>query len=135
MRLTDLSIKRLAVPPTGRVTYSDDTVPGFGVRISASGMKSFVLLLGRSRKRITIGRYPTIALADARARARELVAERVLGKEDMPAIKFDDALPVFLASHDPENSLKPQTRLETERVLRKHFLPPFRHEPLHAIST
>ena len=58
-----------------------------------------------------------------------------MGKEDIPAIKFGDAMPIFLASHYPENSLKPRTRLETERVLRKHFLPPFRHEPLHAIST
>jgi integrase len=135
MRLTDLSIKRLVVPPTGQRTYTDDTLPGFGVRVSSAGTKSFVLVHGRSRRRITIGRYPTITLAKARARARELVAERVLGKEDLPTIKFEDALPVFLASQYPEHSLKPRTRVEAERVLKRHFLPPFRHELLHTITT
>lgn len=135
MRLTDLSIRRLVAPASGRMTYSDDRVPGFGVRVSASGVKSFVLLVGRSRKRITIGRYPIVGLAEARTKARELIAERVLGKEDLPSIKFESALPVFLASQYPQHSLKPRTRLEAERVLRKHFLAPFRYEPLHVITT
>lgn len=135
MHLTDLSFKRLRVPEKGRVTYGDDSIPGFGVRVSASGVKAFVLLVGRARKRITIGRYPSISLAEARAKARELIAQRVLGKEDLPALKFEDALPVFLASQYPEHSLKPRTRQEAERVLRKHFLPPFRYELLHTITT
>jgi integrase len=135
MRLTDLSIKRLRVPETGRVTYTDDTVSGFGVRVTASGVKTFTLMYGRNRKRVTIGRYPTISLAEARAKARELVAQRTLGKEDLPTIKFEDALPVFLASQYPEHSLKPRTRQEAERVLRKHFLAPFRYEVLHTITT
>ena len=54
MRLTDLSIKRLRVPETGRVTYTDDTVSGFGVRVTASGVKTFTLMYGRNRKRVTI---------------------------------------------------------------------------------
>jgi integrase len=135
MHFTDLTFKKLRVPEKGRVTYSDDAVPGFGVRVSASGVKSFVLLVGRARKRITIGRYPTITLAEARARAREMLAERVLGREDLPVIKFEDALPLFLASHYPEHSLKPRTRIEAERVMKRHFLAPFRYEPLHTITT
>jgi integrase len=135
MHLTDLTIRKLKVPENGRLTYADDGVPGFGVRVSSNAKKSFVLVIGRSRKRITIGRYPSISLLEARAKARELIAERVLGKEDVPSIKFEDALPTFLASHYPKHSLKPLTRLETERVLRRHFLAPFRHEPLHTINT
>jgi hypothetical protein len=69
MHLSDHTFKRLRVPEKGRVTYNDDSIPGFGVRVSASGVKSFVLLVGRSRKRITIGRYPLVTLAQARARA------------------------------------------------------------------
>ncbi len=135
MRLTDLSIKRLRVPVNGRVTYTDDTLPGFSVRVTASGVKTFTLMYGRNRKRITIGRYPAITLAEARAKARELVAQRTLGKEDLPTIKFEDAVPIFLASQYPEHSLKPRTRAEAERVLRKHFLAPFRYELLHTIAT
>lgn len=135
MRLTDLSIKRLRVPEKGRVTYTDDTLPGFGVRVTATGVKTFTLMYGRNRKRVTIGRYPGITLAEARAKARELVAQRTLGKEDLPSIKFEDVLPAFLAGQYPEHSLKPRTRQEAERVLRKHFLAPFRYEPLHAITT
>jgi integrase len=135
LRLTDLSIKKLRVPENGRVTYTDDTLSGFGIRVTARGVKTFTLMYGRKRKRVTIGRYPTILLSEARARARELLAQRTLGKEDLPSIKFEDAVPVFLASQYPENSLKPRTRLEAERVLRKHFLAPFRYEPLHTITT
>ena len=54
MHLSDLTLKRLRVPARGRVTYSDDSVPGFAVLVSASGVKSFVLLLGRSRKRVSV---------------------------------------------------------------------------------
>jgi len=31
MKITDLSVKSLRVPTTGRVTYNDDAVLGFGV--------------------------------------------------------------------------------------------------------
>ncbi len=135
MRMTDHTFKRLVVPQKGRVTYSDDSIPGFGVRVSASGVKSFVLLMGRSRKRITIGRYPLVTLAQARARARELIAERLLGKDDVPPMKFEEALPVFIASRYGDKYEKPRTRDETERLLRRHFLPKFRYEQLSTIRT
>ena len=87
MRLTDLSIKRLRVPVNGRVTYTDDTLPGFSVRVTASGVKTFTLMYGRNRKRITIGRYPAITLAEARAKARELgVSVSVFQSNDEGAI-------------------------------------------------
>ncbi len=135
VRITDLSIKRLIPPVKGQRTYTDGTLPGFGVRVASSGTKTFVLVHGRNRRRITIGRYPTISLQEARARARELIAQRVLGKEDLPPIKFEDAIPIFLASQYPEHSLKPRTREEAARVLHKHFLPPLRFEVVSTINT
>jgi integrase len=135
MHLTDLSLKKLRVPDTGRVTYADDALPGFGVRVSSSGVRSFVLLVGRSRKRVTIGRYPTITLSEARTRARELVAGHVLGKEDAARLKFEDALPRFIKNHYGDDYAKPRTRDEIERLLRRHFLPKFRHDQLSSIKT
>ena len=135
MRLTDLSVKRLKSPPKGQVTYTDDAVPGFGVRVSQGGVKSFVVVTGRDRRRTTIGRYPTITLQEARAKARELAAARTLGKEDIPALKFEDAIPIFLASRYPAQGIKQSTRIETERLLRRHFLPSLRHEILSQIQT
>lgn len=135
MHLTDLTLKRLRVPEKGRATYSDDSVPGFGVRVSAGGAKSFVLLLGRSRKRVTIGRYPNITLSDARSHARELIAARVLGKEDLPSMKFEDAIPIFIAAHFGDNYPKPRTKKEIERLLRRHFLPKFRFDQLSHIKS
>jgi len=135
MHLTDHSFKHLRVPEKGRLTYSDDAVPGFGVRVSASGVKAFVLLVGRARRRVTIGRYPTITLAEARARARELLAARLLGKDDVPSMTFEDALPLFIASRYGSRYPKPTTKEQTERLLRKHFLPRFRYEQLSTIKT
>jgi hypothetical protein len=101
MHLTDISIKAIQTPPSGQVTYSDDSLPGFGVRVSQGGVKSFVVVMGRSRRRVTIGRYPTISLQKARGRAKELLAERTLGKREIPIARFEDALTLFLSTHFP----------------------------------
>lgn len=135
MKITDQFLKRLKAPANGRVTYSDESVPGFGIRVSASGVKSFTLLVGRNRKRITIGRYPLVSLSEARARARELVAERVLGKDDLPPMTFGEAVPLFIASRYGGDYIKPRTRDETERLLNRHFVPKFRYDQLAVIKT
>ena len=134
MRLTDISLKTLQPPVKGQVTYTDDTLPGFGVRISQGGVKSFVVVHGRNRKRTTIGRYPTISLQDARKAAKQILAERTLGKHETPPINFEAGLKLFLSTHFPENYPKPRTRAETKRQLEKHFLPSLRHEKLEHIQ-
>ena len=53
MRLTDLSIRALQGPERGQKTYTDDTLPGFGVRVSQGGTKTFVLVRGATRQRET----------------------------------------------------------------------------------
>lgn len=134
MHLTDISIKALKPPPNGQITYSDDTLPGFGVRVSQGGVKSFVVVMGRSRRRTTLGRYPTVTLQKARAKAKELLAERTLGKREMPTVRFEEALTLFLSTHFPEHYLKARTKQETTRLLNRHFLPPLRYEKLEDIQ-
>jgi len=133
VRLTDLSIKALPVPPKGQVTYIDDTLSGFGVRVSQGGVKAFVVVFGRSRRRVTLGRYPAIGLSDAKKAAKVLLAEKTLGKKHVSAMAFEAALKLFLTTRFPEPYPKPRTKAETTRLLSKHFLPALRHELLEDI--
>jgi hypothetical protein len=81
MRLTDLAIRSLPQPPKGQKTYWDDTLTGFGCRVSQGGSRSFVLQHGADRQLITIGKYhpDILPLGKARTEAKRLLAERVLG--------------------------------------------------------
>jgi integrase len=133
MRLTDVTIKSLAAPAAGQQTFTDDDLPGFGIRVSQGGAKAFVLVHGRARRRTTIGRYPTISLQEARKAAKRLLAERTLGQREATAIKFEDAVPLFISTHFPKNYPKPRTKAEAERLLRRHFFASLRHERLDEI--
>jgi integrase len=130
-RLTDISVKALTPPQKGQLTYWDDGSP-LGVRVSQGGAKSFVVLLG-SGQRHTIGRYPTIKLADARDEAKRVLAEHTLGRHRPPSIRFAEALDLFVETHCKQHN-KPSTATETERLLRKHFLPRLRQLDLAEIS-
>lgn len=72
-RLSERLIRDLPAPESGnRVTY-DSEVPGFGVRVTAGGARSFVLnyrAAGRER-RMTIGRFPAWGLEAARREAKK----------------------------------------------------------------
>jgi integrase len=118
MRLSDLAIKTLPKPEKGQRTYFDDTISGFGVRISQAGSRSFILELHNPRKFITIGRYGIITLAQAREKAKTILAERQLGiAGEEPSITYGQALKIFLDAYQR----KPSTRHETERLLTRHF--------------
>jgi Arm domain-containing DNA-binding protein len=76
MAISEKTIKNLKPPATGnRITF-DGEVRGFGARITAAGVVSFILdyrIHGRQR-RITIGRHPEWSVVAARAEAQKVAA-------------------------------------------------------------
>lgn len=70
-KITNKVIAGLQPPSSGNEIIYDEEVPGFGVRITAAGVVSFVLnyrVHGRER-RLTIGRHPELTAMAARDRA------------------------------------------------------------------
>jgi integrase len=132
MHLTDLSLRTLKAPERGQITYVDDTLPGFGVRVSREGVKSFVLVHGRSRTRVTLGRYPLLSLSQARGTAKKILAERTLGRHAPQTTTFETALTQYLAVAEKKN--KASTFYSKKRLLDVHFLPRFRHHKLTEIT-
>jgi integrase len=119
MRLTDLTLKTLAAPDKGAKVYADDTLEGFGVRVSQGGTRAYVLTYGADRRRVTIGRVGIITLAQARAEAKRILAERTLGKLQPARLKAADALERFLEAKAEKN--RARSVQETTWLLKKHF--------------
>jgi hypothetical protein len=65
MHLTELTVRALKPPERGQKDYADDAIPGLAVRVSQGGTKAFTLTYGSPRKRLTLGRFPIISLAQA----------------------------------------------------------------------
>lgn len=116
-QLTELSIRNLKPPPLHQKIYFDKTLPGFGVRVTKSGVKTFVLLQGKKRQKIPIGRYPIISLAEARAKAKVILAEKTLGHYQQKTITFADARDLFI-SHSEKNN-RASTAKEYKRLLHR----------------
>lgn len=118
MRLTDISVRALKAPDKGQVTHYDDTLPGFGVRVSQGGSKTFIVVYGPTRRRMTIGRFPVVSLSDARTEAKRVVAEATLGKHRPKSVSFDTARDEFLENSKRKN--RHSTYRNYVRLLR-HF--------------
>lgn len=122
MKLTDLQIRKTGSPKRGQKTHFDDALPGFGLRVSQGGAKSFVVVYGKERRLKTLGRYPALGLADARKAAKKLLGDIATLDPDTPhapRVSFDGACERFLADCAIRN--KPSTVAEYRRLLRRHF--------------
>jgi len=117
--LTDVTVRSLEAPLSGQTTYWDENVPGFGIRISQGGTKSFVVLYGPNRQRHTLGRYPTLNLKTARSEAKRLQAELVLGIHKQSTVTFVEAFEQYLDHCRQKN--KPRTVTDYERLFGRHF--------------
>lgn len=117
LSLTDKGIRALPTPDTGQVTYWDKSLSGFGVRVSQGGTRTFIVMLGTSRRRVTIGKFPIVSLSDARKQAKTLIAEETLGKFRPARTAWDSTVSEFLAEHGRSE----RTRADYKRLLAKHF--------------
>jgi integrase len=132
--LTDAIAKRLPLPATGNKVYFDDTQPGFGVRVTAKGHRSFVLnyttrATGRER-RYTIGTFPSWSTVGARTEAHRLRRLVEAGGDPLGEIEDQRAAPTlsdlckrFVEEHLPRKRLS--TQQSYKRQIRKHVLPFF----------
>ena len=87
--LTDAAVKRFKPPKTGRIERFDGLLPGFGVRITSNGHKSWIVL-GQvynakknkmERARLTLGTTGEYSLAEAREMAQTYKDEIKSGRD------------------------------------------------------
>src|SRR5262245_18434668 len=138
MRLTDITLRSLK-PRSEQYAVLDDQLPNFGVRVGTTGQLSFFVMyrINGRRKRDTLGRFPIITLAAARQMARQRLARLVLEDRNpdfTPTVRFDQAVGDFLVLHCAVRN-KPGTADETERLLKRHWLPVLGRKPLQEIRT
>ncbi len=132
--LTALSVEKATPPAAGRKELFDARIPGFALRVTSTGHKSWVLfyrLRGRNR-RLTIGGYPAIKLDMARKLAREALDKVADGGDpagDKVAarkaeVKRDDRFETVAATFI-EKYAKRHTRgwAESERIFKKYVNP------------
>ena len=73
--LTEVGIKSIQPPETGQDDHFDASLPGFAVRVTPRGTRSFVFFyrVRGKQRRSTLGRYPALSLAEARDKARDIL--------------------------------------------------------------
>ena len=113
--LSDASVRALEAPKSGQKLYTDPSLKGFGVRVSQGGTKTFVVVVGRDRRFLTLGRYGIITLAQARVEAKRKLAEHTLGKLAPKSISYHEGVDQFLA--DKANQRRPATVSDYKRRL------------------
>lgn len=81
--LTDRLIADAALPPTGRIELWDTELSGFGIRLSASGRKTWQVMYRASgrKRRLTLGTFPSLTVALARDAAGAVLAEVAKGND------------------------------------------------------
>ena len=87
INLTARTVKAIRPPASGRIEYWDQGLPGLWLRVSDQGRKSWGITYrhnGRQR-RLTIGKFPNLTLADARDKARVLLRQVGFGQDPAEA--------------------------------------------------
>jgi len=114
---TDLTVQKL---PEG--VHFDTKVKGFGIRVGKN-RKTWILVKGSNRTKVTLGHYPAIPLSEARKMALEAFLQPTWSK---PRIAFSDAMAGFLGLQ--------KWRPQTAAVLRSTLKPFTWKKQLHQIT-
>lgn len=86
-RLSDRAIRAMADPEASSKIIYDAELPGFGIRLTKSGARSFIFnyVVNRRERRMTIGPFPAWSTTAARERAKALKREVSLGADPLAA--------------------------------------------------
>ncbi len=136
------SLEAVKPPKSGRIETWDEDVRGLGLRVSASGRKTWVLMYrvrGDKRlRRATLGTYPTLTLADARDEARTDLRAAAKGRDPASERKAERQAETFgeMAEDYIERYAKKRKRswFKDRQALDRDLLPRFRHRKAAGIK-
>lgn len=127
MKLTKTVVERLGAPAQGYTLHWDGELRGFGVRVTAHGVKTFILqrrVNGKDR-RITIGRLGPLTAVEARREATKLLGAIATGRDPVAerkqaaieAVTLGEAFAEYLCARE----LRPKTVKDYNRVMAVSF--------------
>lgn len=141
MKLTKSVVDKI-LPPADKdqAFYRDAQLKGFAVRVTASGVKSFVVekLIAGKVKRITLGRYGELTVEQARREAQKLLGKIATGIDPIAEQQSKKVRAVTLAEvfHDylkVRKELKPKTLYDYNNLMRVAF-DGWKNKPLLSIT-
>ena len=98
--LTDLTVKNL---PPG--LHFDARLTSFGIRVGKT-KKTWVVIKGKNRTKVSLGHYPALSLHDARRRALIALASPDAPVERIAPQLFPDVLETYL-EHQADDAAAP----------------------------
>lgn len=108
--------------------YRDGELKGFALRVTSSGIKSFVVetLIGNKVRRMTIGRYGKLTVEQARVEAKKILGKIATGIDPVAEKKQARAKSVTLKEVFEDyikarNNLKLSTVFDYRRVMKESF--------------
>jgi integrase len=131
LRLTATSIRSLEPKSTDRI-YWDAALPGFGLKVTPKGHKTYVVQYRNSYgvdRRMTLCDYRVLTVEQARTKAKEILAKVVLGRdpakekaEDRNCITIDDIIKIYMDEHISKKGMNTQ---RAYRGVFKNWVSPF----------
>lgn len=134
MKITKSAVDKLPIPSiseagkSAQKRYYDDTMKGFGVRVTSGGTKAFFVekLIKNKLCRITLGRYPELTVEMARKEAQKLLGQIAIGIDPIAQRQTAKMLEVTLNQVfgdylQVRKTLKQSTVINYQQILTKAF--------------
>lgn len=132
--LTQVAVDRLKPPASGQVEVFDRGYPGLALRLSYGGARTFVYFyrLGGRLRRMTLGTYPAISLAQAREAWRKARQDVVAGRDPSgrSSTDFESVARDWLKRDQGKN----RSASAVERVVERVLIPAWGPRPIASIT-
>ena len=143
MRLTKTTIEQLQLPDTGKKydrIFRDDKLPGFCIRVTSNGAKTFIIdkKFNGKLKRIALGRYGQLTVDQARTEAQKILGKLASGtdpiqerkQQHLSNITFAEAFDEYLQAR---THLKERTIYDYKLIM-SNYLKSWHDKPLKDIT-
>jgi integrase len=143
-RLTKSAIDALPTP-SSELVYWDETLPGFGVKVTPAGRKVFIVLYrtagaGSRLRKYTIGPYGRVTLHVARNEAQRVLVARTEGRDPatekrearrrLVTDRVDDLVDAFIKQHVS----KRRSAGEISRILKREIVGRWGSRSVHDVT-
>jgi hypothetical protein len=131
--------------PDKEIVYWDESLPGFGLKVTPKGRKVFIVLYraggsGSRLRKYTIGPYGRVTLHNARLEAQKVLAARLEGRD--PATEKREArrritvdtVTEIVALYAKQHLCKRRSGRELTRILQRELVERWGSRSVHEIS-